>query len=578
MKYLTLALLLLNASCLFGQKADLQTKFEISNKTETVTYEEGIAFYQKLADQFSQISITPVGMTDAGKPLHMVVYSADAEFDIDKLRMQGKPIFLINNAIHPGEPDGVDASMMLLRDLVTGKALKKERKEFVLVIIPFYNIGGVLNRNSTTRVNQKGPSAYGFRGNARNYDLNRDFIKGDTRNATAFWEIFRKTDPDFFLDTHVSNGADYQYTMTLIATQEQKMSQPLQKIMREVINPALFTHMEKAGDPMTPYVNAHGTTPDNGINEFADWPRYSTGYASLFNTYSFMSETHMLKPFGRRVASTYQLMVGMAKTLVDNKSKVLESRAEAKELVKTKEDFAIKWSLDKDFSRELSFKGYEASYIPSRLTSQKRLYYDHSKPFEKNIKFKNRYKPVITVKKPDAYIVQQGWVNVVERLKRNGVQMKPLAADTAMLVEVYRIKNYKTVQSPYEGHYYHYGIELEQSSELVALRKGDFIIKCDQEVNRFVIETLEPLAEDSYFKWNMFDTVLGSKEGFSSYVFEELAEEVLNNDPELMKAYREKQQNDADFAGNRYQQLKWIYDRSKYKEKEHLRYPVFKIN
>lgn len=578
MKYLSIALLLMNTYYLFGQKSDLLTKFEISDKKETVTYEEGIAFYQKLADQFPEVSISEMGLTDAGKPLHMVVYSANEEFDFDKLKSQKKPVFLINNAIHPGEPDGVDASMMLLRDIVTGKVLKRERKEFVLVIIPFYNIGGVLNRNSTTRVNQNGPIAYGFRGNARNYDLNRDFIKGDTRNARAFWEIFQKTDPDFFLDTHVSNGADYQYAITLIASQQQKLTPPLQKTMGEVIKPDLYKHMEEANEPMTPFVNIYGTTPDKGFSEFADWPRYSTGYAALFHTYGFMSETHMLKPFGRRVDATYQLMVGMAKTLVDNKSEVIESRAKAREFVKTVKDFTIKWSLDRDFSTELSFKGYEGNYIPSKVTSQKRLFYDKSKPFEKNVAYRNRYQPTITVEKPEAYIIPQGWINVIERLKSNGVSMKKLLSDTIMSVGVYKIKDYQTVRNQYEGHYFHYDTEVEKVNELVSFRKGDIIIPCNQEANRFIIETLEPLAEDSYFKWNMFDTVLGSKEGFSSYVFEELAEEILNDDQTLMEAFRQKQKNDPDFAGNRNRQLMWIYEKSKYKEKEHLRYPVFRIN
>lgn len=97
---------------------------------------------------------------------------------------------------------------MLYRDYATGKLSPPENT--VLVTIPIYNIGGALNRNSTTRANQNGPKAYGFRGNALNYDLNRDFIKADTKNALAFYDIFHLVKPDFFIDNHVSNGADYQ--------------------------------------------------------------------------------------------------------------------------------------------------------------------------------------------------------------------------------------------------------------------------------------------------------------------------------------------------------------------------------
>jgi hypothetical protein len=84
-----------------------------------------------------------------------------------------------------------------------------------------YNIGGALNRNSTSRANQDGPEVYGFRGNARNYDLNRDFIKSDTRNTKSFVEII--INADVFIDNHVSNGSDYQYKLTYIMTQHNKL-------------------------------------------------------------------------------------------------------------------------------------------------------------------------------------------------------------------------------------------------------------------------------------------------------------------------------------------------------------------
>lgn len=577
MKYLFLVIILLPFHQLFGQKSELITKFESSGKKETVTYDEGISFYQKIADQYPEITIKTMGLTDSGKPLHMVVYSSDREFDFVKIKAANRPVFLINNAIHAGEPDGVDASMLLLRNMAVGKILKKQRKDLVLVIIPFYNIGGVLNRNSNTRVNQKGPIAYGFRGNARNFDLNRDFIKGDTRNAHAFWEIFQMTDPDFFLDTHVSNGADYQYAITLISSQKEKLSEPLRATMGDVITPALFRHMDEADEPMTPFVNVYGKTPDNGFSEFADWPRYSTGYAALFNTYGFMSETHMLKPFDRRVEATYQLMLAMSKTLVTNKEDILSTRSEAKERVKSQTLFPVKWKLDEAFVSELDFKGYEGSYIESDLTDQKRLYYDREKPFERKINYKNRYQPEVIVTKPSSYVIPQGWFHVVERLEKNGVQIAKLSSDMTIKVKVYFIKDYKTIQSQYEGHYFHYDLQLEEKEEMLEFRKGDFVVACNQLSNRFIVETLEPLAEDSYFKWNMFDTVLGSKEGFSAYVFEELAMEVLANNPSLMKQYMEKQKTDKEFAGNRYRQLAWIYQNSKYKEKEHLRYPIFKV-
>ena len=167
-----------------------------------------------------------MGLTDSGKPLHIVVFSENKDFSFN----QNKAVLLVNNGIHPGEPDGIDATMMLMRDLANSKI--KVPKSTIVVAIPVYNIDGMLNRNSFSRANQNGPEAYGFRGNGRNYDLNRDFIKSDTKNSRSFQEIFHTVNPDVFLDNHVSNGADYQYTFTCIATQHERLGEKLVTFLR----------------------------------------------------------------------------------------------------------------------------------------------------------------------------------------------------------------------------------------------------------------------------------------------------------------------------------------------------------
>jgi len=184
-------------------------------------------------------------------------------------------VILINNGIHPGEPDGVDASMLLLRDLVQRKVSLPDN--VALAVIPLYNIGGALNRSPFSRVNQNGPESYGFRGNAQNLDLNRDFTKNDSRNARSFVRIFHWVNPDLQIDNHVSEGADYQYTMTLLPSQWNKLGGGLGTFLHDVFQPALFAGMEKKGWPMTPYVNFEEGNPSRGWDAFYDEPRYSTG-------------------------------------------------------------------------------------------------------------------------------------------------------------------------------------------------------------------------------------------------------------------------------------------------------------
>ena len=118
-----LGLLLLIFSCNTSNEKpsfDFETHFEKSNGIETATYKQTIAFYKALAENYSEISIVSIGETDSGKPLHIITLNTDAEFNFKTIR-KNKRIMLINNGIHPGESDGIDATMMLFRDLVNGK-------------------------------------------------------------------------------------------------------------------------------------------------------------------------------------------------------------------------------------------------------------------------------------------------------------------------------------------------------------------------------------------------------------------------------------------------------------------------
>ncbi len=338
-------LLLLSCHMTLAQNS-LQTKFERTNGRETVTYEEGMAYYRQLDQSFETIKLIECGPTDTGIPLHVAILSPGGVFNPEEVRRQGKSVLLVNNGIHPGEPDGVDASMMLLRDLAGDKKLKEKMANLVLIVVPFYNIGGVLNRNSTTRVNQIGPAEYGFRGNDRNYDLNRDFIKNDTRNARSFAEIYHTWQPDVFVDTHVSNGADYQYVMTLIATQHNKLGGALGRYLEETFTPKLSVELVSRKFDLTPYVNPLKETPDSGIVQFMEWPRYSTGYTALFGTLGFMPETHMLKPYEVRVKSTYALLQSFVKIVNEEHTVIRRLRQETQQAVQAQREFVINWQLD----------------------------------------------------------------------------------------------------------------------------------------------------------------------------------------------------------------------------------------
>ncbi len=256
-------------------------------ENKTFSYNEIISAYQYLDKTYAEAKLFEVGLTDIGKPLHLFVISKDQDFNPTSIHAKGKCVIFINNGIHPGEPPGIDASIQFSEDLLSGKdGMNKLLENTVICIVPVYNLGGCLNRSPYHRTNQVTPPEAGFRGNAQNLDLNRDFIKMDSKNARSLIKAFHNWKPEVFLDTHVTNGSDHQYVITLISTVFQRLPEPMSKFFKEKMIPDLFTQMKKTPYEMTPYVNwmKGGSNPDKGIAAYFDTPRVSTGFASMFNT------------------------------------------------------------------------------------------------------------------------------------------------------------------------------------------------------------------------------------------------------------------------------------------------------
>ncbi|WP_334055613.1 M14 family metallopeptidase [Polaribacter sp. P097] len=559
------------------ETTDFTTLFEKSKGTETPEYKDVIAYYTNLADAYEQISLFSFGQTDSGGPLHLVVYDRNGIYNVDEIKSSSKNRILINNGIHPGESDGIDASMMLLRDIVQNDSLQKKYQNSIICVIPVYNVGGSLNRNSHTRANQNGPVEYGFRGNARNYDLNRDFIKQDTKNAAAFAEIFHTVNPDVFIDNHVSNGADYQYAITHLFTQHNKLGGSLGSFLQNEMRPGLEQSLAQKDIIITPYVNVWGNTPEVGFSQFFDSPRYSTGYTTLFNTLGLMVETHMLKPYKIRVEQTYELLFSAFDFTEENSAKIKELRAKATEEILTKKTYPIQYAVDREKYRTLKFKGYEGSYIESKVTIGKRLFYDKNKPFEKDTKYFDEFKVTKEIEIPVAYILPKGWHDIVARLDNNLIEYTRFSKDTTISVTVNHVKDFKSRNAPYEGHYLHYNTEVFSSSEEVTFKKGDLYIPTNQNGVRYLLETMEAEATDSFFNWNFFDTVLQKKEGYSAYVFEDVAEQILKDNEFLKNEFENKLKEDKDFEKSPRKQLDFIYKNSPYYEKAHLMLPVFKV-
>ncbi len=545
-------------------------KLDFENN-HSLTYQEAIGAYKELSDRYDEACLMTFGETDSGRPLHLFLMNRQARFS--KRAFSGKTIVLILNGIHPGEPCGIDASVKFANDLLRAGNLPDS---VVIGIIPVYNIGGALNRSCCWRANQDGPEEKGFRGNARNLDLNRDFIKADSRNARSFAKLFHWLDPHIFIDTHTSNGADYQYVITLISTRKEHLAPPLAAVLSDMIEPFLYSEMKEGGYEMAPYVNVFGRPPDEGIPGFNDSPRYSTGYAALFDCIGFTTETHMLKPFAERVKSTGLFLETVLEWAARNPEVLVRAREAARNQL-VPENAALNLELDKTIADTIDFLGFAYEYRKSETTGKNQLYYDQTKPRTIRLPYYNYFAPVDSVRVPAYYVVPAAWHEVVERLADNNIAVRKLEKDTVITGNLYVISGFKSVTKPYEGHFYHTEILIEQVEVPRQYFAGDILVKVTPENWRYLLAVLEPKADDSFLRWNFYDEILQQKEWFSDYVFDGYARKMLEDNPQLKSEFDAMKANDTAFAGNKNAQLYWLFKRSPFYEKGHLQYPVMRI-
>lgn len=575
----------------------LQTPFEKSGGLATASYTECVTWYRRLAKAFpAYCALTSIGLGDAGKDIYVFKLLGERMGRMDRLGQSDDGIpagpnqmaspkvkILINNNIHPGEPEGTDASMFLVRDLLFfGQYWQQTLPYLELHVVCQYNVDGTLNRNAHSRANQNGPVEYGFRGNAQNLDLNRDFIKMDSRNAKVLVALMASEKYHLFVDNHTSNGADYQYVLTYFHTRPEKLMPEIVPNLLQ-LETGLKHQLARQDWPTAPYVETIKTVPDSGLFAFWESGRYATGFAALHNTIGYTVETHMLKPFSQRMLATLAFMEQFLTVSTSDSLRAQFEKNRMKGWVRRVADQPVHYlpiahTLDLKQHEMIPFKGFEFGYRPSEITGADRLVYDTRKPWEKPVRYYNHYVPTDSVRVPRAYIIPFAYDDVIQKLKRNGIAVSNVPMDTLVSLRVSYIVDYKTVSHPYEKHYLHHSVKTRDTVMKVMVRAGDVVAVVKPDNERFLTAVLEPRAADSYFAWNSFDGILQQKEGYSDYVFEDKAAVWLKAHPDKYAELQRKKAQDPVFAKDAWAQLNWVYKQTEHYEPTHNLYPIYRVD
>lgn len=564
----------------FSQENEWTTWYERSGYVETPRYEETMDYCRRLAAASPWVSLSSFGISPQGRDLPLLILDKDGITDPAMARLKGKLVLLIQACIHPGESEGKDAGLILFRDIAMHQKNTDHIDNLTIIFIPIFNVDGHERFGPYHRINQNGPEKAGWRTNATNYNLNRDYLKADAPEMKAWLTLFNNWMPDFFIDCHTSDGADYQYVLTYSLEIYGNMDEGLTAWQRDGYLPFVEKRMTADGFPIFPYVTfRRWFDPTSGLVRGIAPPMISQGYTALRNRPGLLIETHMLKPYKPRVESTYAMILHTMEYLNGNHNRLLslikQADDKSSELYLQEKPFPVKWKVNYEDSVLIDFKGIEFSAKLSDLTQGIWFSYD-GPPTDMKLWLFDKHLQESKVKLPYAYIIPAEWTDVIRTLALHGVSMFPLTIDQEISVETYRFEDYAWGNSPYEGRF-RLSTKAYPFMDHKTFGKNSVIIPMDQPAARLIAYALEPLADGSLLNWGFFNTIFEQKEYGETYVMEKVARALIKENPSLEEAFTLKKAAEPEFAANQWAQLNWFYAKTKYWDPKKDVYPIGRI-
>ncbi len=598
---LRFAFLFVAASSLLANTAahaqDWRTPTEVGGYRTTPDYADTVAYIERVAVAApGQVKIETFGKTGEGRDLEIVIVSKDGVFDPATIHASGRAILLVQNSIHAGEMDGKDSCLALLRDMVIAKSQAALLDHVVFVFIPVYNIDGHERRSAYNRINQNGPEEMGWRGNGTNINLNRDYMKADAPETRAFLKMFTRWLPDFFVDDHVTDGADFQYDVTFTIDDTPNVAPATAQWIRADVTPELVKQVDAAGHLAFPHLLDLNdeTDPAQGLAFSALLPRFSNGFMILENRPAMLVELHMLKDYKTRVTGNYEILRALLAVMNRDAAKLIalnrQADADAEKLGaqgQSSQPFplAVDWSGE---TTPVDFRGYQFKRELSAVSGTMSVSYTHQ-PWNVTLPLGTGGKVTATTVPPAAYIVPPQWKPAIDVLEAHGLTLRHTTAAWTGKVERYRCAGMQWEGPPFEDRHPmfrgegggatpgHYGT-CTLTTGSMTFPAGSVVVALDQRQSKVAIEWLEPDAPDSAMKWGFFDSIFEQREYGEGYVLEKLAREEMAQDPALKAEFEHRVETDPKFAASPFARLEFFYDRSPWGKANRVgEYPVGRL-
>lgn len=547
------------------------TPAEASGLKRSPGYDETVAWLRKLTAAAPQLEMVSLGRSAEGRDVWMVVASEEGAAAPAALKANGKPTLLVQAGIHSGEIDGKDAGMMLLREMTVGGSEKALLERANFLFVPIFSVDGHERASRWSRINQRGPEVMGWRTNARNLNLNRDYAKLDTPEMRAMVAALDGWPVDLYIDVHVTDGADYQYDVTFGWNGPHAHSPAIARWLDRNLRPALDEQLTSWGHVPGPLIFlADRKDPRKGIVGWTAGPRFSTGYGGLRHLPTVLVENHSLKPFRRRVLGTYVLLAETMRLLGEQGASLRQATEQDQGL--RPDPVALTWKMPGTKPPTMEFKGIAFHVELSPITGSLVVRWE-GRPLNLSVPRLVASAPAATVARPVAYWIPPAWPEVIERLKIHGIEVERITASRKVPVQLYRLEKATLAETAYEGHV-RLSAEAKPFEAEWTFPAGSVRVPTDQALGDLAVLLLEPASPDSFFQWGFFLEPLQRTEYAESYAMEPLARRMLERDPELRQRFYDKLAHDAEFRGDPGARLEWFYRQTPYYDQRYLIYPV----
>ncbi len=564
---------------------DWITPAEAAQFHTTPSYADTLAYLRRLQQAAPDaIHLTTFGTTPEGRPMTAVIASSDGTFDPAAARKAGKPVVLVQAGIHPGEIEGKDAGLMLLRDMAVTRKYPHLLDHVVLVYIPVFSVDGHEHASPYNRINQNGPETMGFRAQSQGLNLNRDYIKADAPEMLAWLKLWQTWLPDFLIDVHTTDGADYQYDLTWYTEDPHKLDPAISAWQQHAIVELAMPAYEKRGHLASVYLEfKDGRDPRKGIENFGSGPRFSTGYAALQNRPALLIETHMLKPYENRVRAVEDLVELMLAQINEYPAALIAAtrKADADTIARSR---AANASVPLTFKADpqttpFELKGFAYTLTHSEISNREWIRYDSSKPVTYRIDNQNGLLSDLSIVQPAAYVIPAQWTTIIDKLDAHGIAYQRIDKPTRIHAEGYQLDHPQWADKPFEGHLMLRKFDLHSVQRDVELPAGSVVVPLNQRTANVAINLLEPQAPDSLLQWGFLNAIFETKEYGEPRVLEKLAREMLAKDPVLKTAFEKKLRDDTAFDADPDARLQFFFDRSPWFAVQNVgAYPVLRLD